>query len=260
MGTRRHRGVRAPRAGRAVPRPSATARASRSGMADDRRWIEAVVEGGRRPLRFWHPAGDAPPDRGRRRHDVSGDGGLRGRDHRRVGVVDPKQADTSPARSPAAGVVRPQSRARTELHAPHDGRVRLLAASVQLRRHAGGPDGFDVGALFDRFQSRLCSARRAARPRDQPAAQDHGVALEPPGLDEDHRQPDPGNPPPRGVRAPRRLLPALHRGVPRRRGAHLRHHGAERAPLRAADLSGHAARASRARHLCRSVSRAALRA
>jgi len=179
-GARRHRGVRAPGAGE--PRPVRRhRRGPRSGMADDRRRIEAVVEGGRRPLRFRHPAGDPAPDRGRRGHDVSGDGRLRRRDHGRVGVADPKQAGAGSAGSAAAGAIRPQSRARTELHAPHDGRVRFLVTSVRLRRHAGWPDRFDVGAFFDRFQSGLRSAGREARARDQPAAQIMASPWSPPG-------------------------------------------------------------------------------
>src|SRR2546430_14202631 len=63
-------------------------------------------------------------------------------------------------------------------------------------------------------------------------------------MDENQREPDPGNAAPGGVWAVRRILPALRRGVRRRWRADLRDHGPKRAALRTVRLSRHAARAA----------------
>src|SRR5207245_11650599 len=86
-----------------------------------------------------------------------------------------------------------------------------------------------------------------------------GGTVERTGMDENQREPDPGNAAPGAVWAVRRILPALRRGVRRRWRADLRDHGPKRAALRTVRLSRHAARAAGPRPVRWRVLRPALR-
>jgi len=134
----------------------------------------------------------------------------------------------------------------------------FLAASVQLRRHAGGPGPIQRWCTFRSIPiaPMFLPVVAGARSRSTRSSRSWRRPGGPPGVDENQRQPDPGDPSPRGHTGPwPKYFGALQsRRISRRGRARLRGHGAERSLTTSRPpIRGIAARATRPRPIHRAV-------